>query len=545
VLVNVPANRTITLSQSDAHGTYAPPPAPTPLRRDVTDELHVAARHVENAYSELAREPLLPRLLSTEGPALAVADVNGDGLDDLFLGGAMWQAGTLLIQQRDGGFRASAQPAFAADSVAEDVDAVFFDADGDGDQDLYVASGGNAFTIPAAPMRGRLYRNDGHGSFTRDAAALPELYDNGGCVAAADFDGDGRVDLFLGSRSVPGAYGRTPVSRLLRNDGRGHFVDVTASLAPQLASAGMVTSAAWLDYDGDGWLDLVVVGEWMPVRLFHQESGRLVERTRDAGLDEASGWWSSVTAADVNGDGKPDLVLGNLGLDSYVTASPKEPARLYVGDFGHDGAVEGILTFYKHGTSYPLAGRDELLRAFPALRARYPTYASFGAATIDSIFPAADLRAATTLEARTFASAVALNRGQGGFALQPLPVEAQLAPVNAAVVGDFDGDGRADLLLGGNFWGTPPMLGRYDASYGLLLHGTGDGRFVAVDMPRSGVEITGQIRRMRTVRTSGGPLIAVARNDDRLLLLRPAEGSAVARPLASAASPRSITRSTP
>jgi hypothetical protein len=307
----------------------------------------------------------------------------------------------------------------------------------------------------------------------------------------------------------------------------------------------MVTSAAWVDYDGDGRLDLAVVGEWMPVRLFHQEGGRLVERTREAGLDGTNGWWNSVTAADVNGDGVPDLVLGNLGLNSYVTASPSEPARLYVGDFAHDGGTQGILTFYKRGSSYPLAGRDELLRAFPSLRTRYPTYASFGAATIDSIFAPADIARATTLEARTFASVVALNEGKGRFALEPLPVEAQLAPVHASVVRDFDGDGRVDLLVGGNFYATPPMLGRYDASYGLLLHGTGDGRFVAVDMPRSGVEITGQIRRMRVLHSRAGPLVAVARNDDRLLLLRPTLPGAAARPLASASSPQSNRRATP
>jgi hypothetical protein len=520
VLANVPANRPLVLSQTDASGRWSVPPPASPLFRDVTAERGVDVAHVENAFVDFEREPLMPRLLSTEGPALAAADVNGDGLDDLYLGGSVRQQRRLLIQQRDGSFRASEQPSIAADSIAEDVDAAFFDANGDGSPDLYVVSAGNQFEIPAAPMRGRLYLNDGHGHFTRDVAAIPELYDNGGCVAVGDFDGDGHVDLFLGSRSVPGRYGASPKSHLLRNDGHGRFADVTAERAPGLSEAGMITSAAWVDYDGDRRLDLVVAGEWTPVRVFHQEQGRLVERTTQAGLDGSEGWWNSVTVADVNGDGRPDLVLGNLGLNSFVTASPGAPARLHLGDFAHDGKLTPILTVSRSDGDHPVAGRDELTRAIPALRERFPTYASFGASTIDRIIPQADLRAGRTLVARTFASAVALNDGHGRFTLQPLPVEAQFAPVHAVVADDFDDDGRIDLLLGGNFYGVPPIQGRYDASYGLLLRGTGGGRLTAVDMTRSGVEITGQVRRMRSLRTTNGRLVAVARNGDRLLLLQ-------------------------
>ena len=533
VLTDVPANRPIVLSQAQAGGRYEwVRSSSSPLFRDVTEQLRMNVRHVENAYNEFAREPLMPRLLSTEGPAFASADVNGDGLDDLFVGGAMWQAGTLLVQQSDGTFHASPQPALAADSASEDVDAVFFDANGDDHPDLYVVSGGNAFTIRAQPMRGRLYLNDGRGHLSRSIDALPELYDNGGCAAAADFDGDGDVDLFLGSRSVPGAYGRSPKSRLLRNDGTGRFTDVTMDVAPGLSEAGMITSAAWVDYDGDGRLDLAVVGEWTPVLLFHQEQGRLVERGARAGLAGTEGWWNSVSVADVNDDKRPDLVLGNLGLNSYVTASRTEPARLYVKDFGGDGTEESILTSYRHGVSYPVAGRDELVRAVPALRVRYPTYAAFGASTIDQIFSAGDVASARTLKAHGFASVVARNDGKGRFTLEPLPIEAQIAPIHATVADDFDGDGRIDLLVAGNFHSVPPIQGRYDASYGLLLRGTGGGRFTAVEMSRSGVALQGQVRRMRIVRTPGGRVVAVARNDDRVLMLRPAVG-ATAKPIAS------------
>ena len=528
VVAGVAANQTVTLAQGDAAGrwAYAKQPAAPPLFEDATGRAAIDFAHQERPFLDTDREPLMPHLLSTEGPALAVGDVDGDGLDDLYVGGAKWQAGRLYVQQRDGTFRSRDSALFAADSLAEDVDAAFFDADGDGDQDLYVVTGGNEFWGDAPALRDRLYVNDGRGRFRHAAGALPAIFENGGCVAPADFDGDGDVDLFVGSRVVARAYGTSPKSHLLRNDGRGRFADVTGELAPALLEAGMVTAAAWVDGPA-GRPDLVVVGEWTPVRVFRQDGagGRFTERTAAAGLGGSEGWWNSVTAADLDGDGDTDLALGNLGLNAYVKASAKEPARLYVHDFGANGSIEQVLTFYKQGTSYPLAGRDDLVRLIPALRSRYTSYASFGAARIEDIFTKEELRAARVLEARQLASAVALSDGKGGYTLHPLPVEAQLAPVYASTAGDFDGDGRTDLLLGGNLHGVPPVLGRYDASYGLLLRGAGDGRFTAVDMAESGVAIEGQVRDLKPLRHAGGrTLIAVARNDDRLLLLRPRRG---------------------
>jgi enediyne biosynthesis protein E4 len=521
IMTAVAGDRTITLSQSEAIGRYAwaPDTVSPPMFSDVTSRLAVAVSHRENDAYDYNREPLMPHVLSREGPALAVADVNGDGFDDMYVGGAKWQQGTLLLQRRDGSFRSSVQPSLAADSLNEDVDAAFFDADGDGDRDLYVVSGGNEFWGPAEALRDRLYLNDGRGRFQRSAVALPPSFENGSCVVPGDFDGDGRIDLFVGARVISRQYGLIPRSRLLHNAGGGRFVDVTKERAPALERAGMVTSAAWLDYDGDRQLDLVVTGEWMPVRVFRQENGRLVDRTGTAGLAGSEGWWNSVATADLDADGRLDLVLGNLGLNSYVKARADEPARLYVADFFDNGTVEQVLTFYRNGVSYPMSGRDDLVKLMPPLRSRYTTYAAFGASRIDQILPAEELRKATVLEARNFATSIALNRG-GTFTLQALPADAQFAPVYATLSGDFDGDGRIDLLLGGNFTGVTPVRGFYDASRGLLLRGDGSGRFVAVDWKESRLDIRGEIREMRVVKQAGaGRLIAVARNDSTLLML--------------------------
>jgi len=526
VLLNVAANRTITLWQDSAGATATPSDvAPlTPRLIDVTAQFGVDVRHVENAFIDFNREPLMPQLLSSEGPALAVGDVNGDGLDDLYVGGAKWQPGRVLVQQSDGAFRATNQRTLGADSLLEAVDAALFDADGDRDLDLYVVSGGNEFWGEADALRDRLYINDGSGEFRSAPSALPAMFENGSCVLPRDYDKDGDVDLFVGSRVVARAYGEIPRSYLLENDGRGRFTDVTAEKAPGLARAGMVSAAAWLDYNSDGTDDLVVVGEWMPVRLFTQSNGRFLERTAEAGLAGTEGWWNTVTATDLNADAHPDLVLGNLGINSYIRASAQKPVRLYLHDFGNTGSLKQVLTAYKGAVSYPLAGRDDFVRLIPALRSRYPTYADFGASRIEDIFSAAEIAQAAVREARVLATSVAFSTEKGTFTVQALPNEAQFAPVYAALARDFDGDGRLDLFLAGNHFGVPPLRGRYDASYGTLLLGRSDaGRthFEPLPLDASGLAIEGQVRRIRELRhASGSTLVVVARNNAGLLFLR-------------------------
>ena len=521
-LEHVGVDRAVVLDQKDA----APVPRVTTrdttrtLFVDVTKQTGILWRHRENAPVDFTREPLLPHILSTAGPAIAVGDVNGDGREDLYAGGAKWQAGALFFQQRDGTFHASAQPAFAADSLLEDVDAVFFDANGDGRPDLYVVSGGGEFTGSSDAVQDRLYINDGHGNFHRDSTALPRMAESGACVVAGDFNGDGRIDLFVGRRALTGSYGVSPRSYLLENVGNGQFRDVTSTLAPDLATPGMVTSAAWVDYDHDGHLDLVVVGEWMPVRVFHQENGKFLDRTKEVGLAQTNGWWNTVIIADVNRDGRPDLVLGNLGRNTYLTATREHPARLYVGDFAHNRTIEPILTVFKDGADRPIATRDELGEAIPGVASRFPTYRAFATAKLDALIPGSDLRGATTLHAYDFSLAIAINDGNGTFTLHELPPAAQISSIATSLADDFDGDGAIDLLLAGNDFGMPPLLGRNDASYGVLLRGSGDGQFKAIDIPQSGLVLDGQVRRLAVLhRVDGTRLIVVARNDETLQLL--------------------------
>jgi enediyne biosynthesis protein E4 len=507
---NVSTDQSITLSHSEAAGKWSVPELP--MRKwfaDVTRTIRSDFVHRENTFLDTDREPLMPVLLSREGPALAAADINGDGLDDLFVGGAKGQPSTILVQRADGSFARDESP-FVADSLSEDVAAIFFDADSDGDADLYVVTAGNEFWGDAEELRDRLYINDGRGRLRKSTGLLPAISENGGCVTAGDYDGDGDVDLFVGSRVVSRAYGTIPRSHLLRNDGSGRFADVTESVAPLLRAAGMVTTCAWIGRPGSRLLDLVVAGEWMPVRLFRMEGGRFVERTTEAGLANTAGLWTSLEVADLNGDGLQDMVLGNTGLNSYIRAAQDKPARMYVSDFGGTGVQKQILEFFKHDTSYPVAGRDDIVKLIPSLRSRYPSYKSFGASRVTDIFTSAELRDVQVLSAREMASMVAIARDDGAFTLSQLPRDAQFSPVYAVLARDFDGDGRVDLLLGGNQHGVAPMLGRYDASYGTLLRGTGTGTFTAVDLAETGVVIDGEVRGIASVRTRRGYLLAVA-----------------------------------
>ena len=510
---HVATNQRITIREQDGHFTsHVGTSARRPVFTDVTAQIGLDFVHHENDFVDFDREPLIPKMVSREGPFVTVGDVNGDGLDDFFIGGAKGQPSALYVQRPNGTFVATNQPLFAADAISEDLGAAFFDANGDGNLDLYVVTGGSEFSDLAPALEDRLYHGDGHGRFRKTTGMLPPLFGSGSRVAVSqDY-------VFVGGRVVPGRYGITPQSTLLKNDGRGHFTDVTAQVAPELARVGMVTDALWVDVDHDGRLDLVVVGEWMPITVF-RNTGTKLERLSVRGLEHTSGWWNRIITADFNGDGRPDFVLGNLGLNSRLHASPAEPARMYVKDFDRNGFPEQIVTLYENGKSLPLALRDELTNALPYLKPRYPKYSDYAGQTVEQIFGGA-LNDAVLKQAETFATALALSNRDGSYTLVALPSAAQIAPVYGILAGDFDHDEKTDLLLAGNFGDVPPEIGSMMASYGLLLRGDGRGGFTPLGADQSGFVVPGESRDIQRLRTRRGDLYIVARNDDRPLFFR-------------------------
>ena len=540
VLNQVSTDKRITVRQAEAakgKGIQPPGQYPAvsassassqfPLLVDVTDQVGLTWTHHENQFADFDRERLMPRMVSTEGPALAVGDVNGDGLDDIFFGGAKDQPSALYIQQPEGRFTPSASNGvFAADSASEDVAAVFFDANGDRHPDLYVVSGGNEFSELAPALQDRLYLNDGRGQFRKAEGSLPADGISGSHVVAEDYDGDGDIDLFVGGRVVPWRYGASPQSVLLQNDGRGHFTDVTPQLAPQLARVGMVTDAVWRDVDGDRRKDLVVVGEWMPIAIFHNAGGGHLTPLTAAGLEHSAGWWNRIVAGDFTGDGKVDFIVGNAGLNSRCHASATEPVTMYAKDFDRNGYAEQIVSCYNHGVSYPLVLRDDLLKTLPMLAARYANYKDYATQTVADMFPKSELADATFKSAETFATTLVRNDGGGKFTLIPLPREAQLAPVYGILPQDVDGDGVTDLTVGGNLDEVRIDLGAMHASYGLVLKGDGRGTFTPLPATKSGFRVPGQTRDIQRVRTRNGALYVVARNNDRPLVFREARPNA-------------------
>jgi len=504
----VATNQRLTIRQTDARGKTPsrPPPAQAPLFRDVSSQVGLDFVHQENNFVDFDRERLIPKLVSTEGPFVTVGDVNGDGLDDFFIGGAKDHASALYIQSEGGRFRRTNQALFEQDRLSEDLGAAFFD------DYLYVVTGGNEFTGAAPALEDRLYQGDGRGNFRKLTGALPPAWVSGSRVAV------GKDWIFVGGRVVPGSYGTDPQSTLLRNDGHGHFTDVTAEVAPELAHIGMVTDALWIDVDRDGRQDLVVVGEWMPITIFHN-TGTKLERMNTPGLEHSAGWWNRIIAADFTGDGLPDFVIGNLGLNTRLRASAAEPATMYVKDFDNNGVTEPIISCYSGGESLPLVLRDDLIKALPYLKSRFLKYSNYAGRTPQDIF-GSQLKDAVFKQTETFATSLARNNGDGSFTLVPLPLAAQIAPVYGILAGDFDQDGKLDLLLAGNFDGVKPDLARMSASYGLFLRGDGAGNFTPVRTAESGFFVTGQVRDIQKLRTRAGDLYIVARNNDRPLFFR-------------------------
>lgn len=516
VIRNLQADSTIVLKQADANEMFQPVANHTArLYENITSGiLSGNIRHRENLYIDFDDQHLIPKMLSTEGPKIAIADVNGDGMDDFFIGGASGDTAKLFLQQNDGRFRQINENAFNQDKDNEDIGAEFFDADNDGDPDLVVASGGNNFKEGSLNLLPRLYINDGKGNFIRAFKGWPLMSLNASCVRTYDFDGDGRQDIFIGARNIPGNYGAPPSSKLLHNDGNGSFSDVTQKMAPDLLHAGMVTDAGWADIDGDGKKELIITGDWMAIMIFKYKAG-VLEKIKE--LPHSSGWWNSLTVSDIDGDGDLDFVAGNFGLNSRLKADVEHPAKLYVGDFDDNGHNECIPVYYKpDGKAYPYYLRNDIVMEIPALRKKFLRYDSYGGKSIEEVLSEDQLKKATVLTAEQSQTSVFYNDGKGNFTLTPLPLMAQLSPVFGILVKDFNDDGKKDIFLGGNFYGLKPELGRFDASYGVTLLNDGGNLFNYIPPAVSGFFVKGEVRDIRDIKTSKGQYVLVALSNDSL-----------------------------
>jgi hypothetical protein len=527
VLMEVRADQTMNLSEKDARPAVPAAVAGSEaagvgrrLFTDVTAGSGLIYRHQENDFVDFKSEVLIPYQLSREGPALAKGDVNGDGLEDVFVGGAIGLPGHLFVQDKAGHFVESVHQPWLQDSVHEQVNALFFDADKDGDMDLYIVSGGNEYGDGSPEYQDQLYINDGKGNFAKAPDdALPAMLSSKLAIAAGDFDNDGDLDLFIGGRGQPGSFPLPSASHLLRNDSQGgvvHFTDVTDQLCPALRLPGMVTTAAWVDMDKDHFPELVMAGEFMPVELFDNKGGKLTDVTDRAGLTHLTGMWSCIAAL-----GADDLLLGNGGYNDQFKASVKEPMTIWVADWDGNGSIDPLFCYYIQGKSYPMASRDELLDQIVPLRKKFIHYKDYADARLEDMFTPNKIAEAKVYKCEEMASGVLHNKGQERMSFTALPLMAQFSKVYGAVMDDFDGDGMPDVLIAGNFFPYRTQVGRCDASLGLLLKGIAGGGYQPVDPAISGLYIGGDVRRLIEIRNpSGERLLIIAKNDDAVQVLK-------------------------
>ncbi|MBC9795179.1 VCBS repeat-containing protein [Sinomicrobium weinanense] len=520
LLTEVFPNRLLVLKQQAATDTFIPKKQGNTktLFTEVPVEMEP---HREPAYIDFDYEGLISKMLSREGPAVAVADIDGDGNEDIFTGSAKGQPGNIYLQKSNNRFVKTTQAALEDDARFEDTAATFFDADGDGYPDLLVGSGGNETTGPKSYMN-RLYINDGNGNFEKSAGEVPSTSHNTSVIVSCDFDSDGDTDIFVGSRSVPGIYGIAPDHLLLENDGNGNFKDVTESRAFDLKELGMITDARWADMDGDGIKDLVIVGDWMAPTVLKNDGKRL-QRIATS-LDELTGWWNTLEVADLNNDGKEDLVLGNQGENTSYKTSAEAPMKMFVNDFDNNSTIEQVVTRTVNGRDVPVALKKEITAQMSSLKKQNLKFSDYATKSIDELFPADVLKNSIQRNAVTAKSMVAINQGDGGFSVTELPREVQFSCICSITATDINGNGYPDLIMGGNNYHFKPQFSRLDANYGAVLFNDGQGgqgNFNWLDYTASGFFVTGEVRYIRPVADSNGETCYfVARNNDTPLLFK-------------------------
>jgi enediyne biosynthesis protein E4 len=488
-------------------------PAVMPVT-DITAAAGLNYLHQENHFVEFDREPLIPHMVSTEGPALAVADINHDGLDDIFFGAARGKKPALFVQTSLGKFIQAQQPALDLDSVYEDTGASFADINNDGHTDLIVVSGGNEFFGNDFHNAPRAYLNDGKGNFIKLANAFNNLFLTASCLAPFDFNGDGYVDIFIGARAVPWAYGQLPASYLLQNDGNGHFTNVTKSICPQLANAGMITDAVWMDIDKDGLTDLLITQEWGGIDAYLNKKGQFEQHA----ITDKKGWWNFIYPCDIDLDGDMDFIAGNLGLNSRLKASEQQPLRLYYNDFDGNGKKEQVLTYYLAGKEIPFANKAELEKQMPILKKKFLYANDFAKATLTELFGKDKLNTAGLLTASYMANALLINEGDMQFTVKALPAEAQFSSMKTAAVVDANNDNLPDILIMGNYYDCNIEMGRYDADYGTVLINKGKGNFEVSVL--NGIAIKGQVRHLLPIHVANKQAYILAKNNDLAMLLQ-------------------------